>query len=279
MAEQNLADYYSMSTLSPIADYGKSLQKRRAVEKALENRLPMNLGQGVLYDPNSRESSISKEYQNQLAAKRQQEMDLANARLLRKEERDKLKLNEQRTYTEGRDKLRREQTLADRDYKAKQSRKPSVKLKSDLAKINTNIIEGDEILKAMSQNPDTVERWWDKPASFARTVGADTLGNLLESGLKEPEELSIIQQMNSFVAKVRHSLAGANLTKMEQSLGSGMYPNATGISQAESAERIRNMVGYLKTHHSELSEGYDIESDDETDNQRRIRELKAELEL
>lgn len=279
MADADMSDYYAMSTLSPIANYGKSLQKQRATALALENRLPMNLGSGVLYDPNSRESSVSKEYQQQLESKRQHEMDLANAKMLRKEGRDKLKLAEQRTYDEGKAKLKREQVLSDREFKAEQKKKPSTKTRNDLAGLQASINEGNEMLTNLEENPDTIERWWDIPASAARSFGLDTVGNLIESSLKSPEELSTKQRLNTFVAKVRHSLSGAALTQMEKSLGEAYLPNATGISQAESAERLRNMVKYLESQHNLTSENYDMSggTSGETDVQRQIRELKEEL--
>lgn len=289
MAELDLGDYYSMSTLSPIADYGKSLQKRAAVERALKNRAPINIGQGVLYDPSSRESSVSQAYQDQLASKREHEMGLANTRL----ERTNQATTTKREQKLADDKLRRENQLADQKtrrknqlidqrVKAEQKKTPSPKTKNDLAKLQTVIGEGNEMLFELEENPDTIERWWDIPAAAARELGANTIGNILESSMKSPEELSVKQRLNTFVAKVRHSLSGAALTQMERALGEAYLPNATGISQAEASERLRNMVSYLESEHNLTAENYDfsdpvIGGNQESDLDRQIRELEEEL--
>lgn len=255
MANSDLGDYYSMSTLSPIADYGKSLQKRAAVERALKNRLPISVGSGVMYDPSSRESSVSKEYQDQLAAKRQHEMDLANAKLQRQS--DTATTKRQQKLAD--DKLKRQQQIEDRNYKAKQKLKPSTKSASDMAAMQASINEGSDILAQLDKNPDAIEQYWDIIPNVARWAGADTVGNIVESGLKTPEELSVKQRLNTYTAKLRHQLSGAALTKLESSLGSQYLAGNSGLSQAQARERLRNLVKYMEGELNLNKERYGIE--------------------
>lgn len=238
------ADFFGLSTLGPVADYGKGLNRRIEAQQKRRDRPLQNLGKGLMLGPGGEVTKIP-EYAEVIAEERKHAVDLINQRLT--------------TSKEGRDlEFQRKKDLL--DYKAgidsadeaDDIPKLGSSEKKKLAENQALINQGAVALQMLKDNPDAIEQFYDLPTFWLRDSGWLAGANIVESWAKTPDELKTINMLKKAGADIKRSLSGAAFTVMEKALGTAFQFDAPGISSEEAQRRFETFISYYRENQAML---------------------------
>jgi hypothetical protein len=227
---EQIAQIAMLSGDEQLARFGKVLlddEQRKAVlrqhQTEFEHRKsqPIHMGEGFLYDPASKRAAQDPNYSAYADKQHRQSLERIGA--------------------QQRGTLERQQTITGTE-------------RANLADLDSKLQLGRDALAMLSENPNAVEAFADTATNVVKGFWPD-MGNLIESSHKSEAELDTLNKMRRFIAGIRKSELGSALTGYELTKGAEWDPTAGGISAAESARRLNNLVRYLDQEFETLRGG------------------------
>jgi len=234
------ADFFGLSTLGPVRDYGQGLNRRLEAQQKRRDRPMQNLGKGIMLGPDGNVIEIP-EYAQAIAGEREHQQSLINQRLT--------------TSKESRDaEFQRKKDLIDYKIEVESGTVPKLgsSEKKEIASNQALINQADEAIEMMRQNPGAVSQFGGLIPNMMRD--ADLLGgaNIVESFTKSPEELKTLSMMRKSGADIKRALSGAAFTMMEKALGTAFQFDAPGITADEAIRRFETFLNYYKENQEML---------------------------
>lgn len=204
----------------------RQILSQRQAEFDHQRRQPTHLGQGFLYDPESKQTTQVPGYADFEERKHQQALEMFDA--------------------QQRAQYRRDQRITGTEL-------------VNLADLDSQLQLGRDALVQLHENPETVEPIADMATNVAKSVWPD-MGNLIESAHKSETELDTLNKMRRFIAGIRKSELGSALTGYELTKGAEWDPTAGGIDSGEAARRLTNLLQYLEQEYETMRAGRPLPS-------------------